>query len=167
MTANIVILISVLVSGLLTIFILNEIVNFKMKKKISSNESPMAVDILKAFIFMSGGLLLSEITTSFLTLIQVLPSSFKANELLLKQFSYFSIFLVITLLTTIVIIWLSSLMFSLVSKGKDIFLETANDNLGAVILFCGLILALTIAVKTGITPLFDQFIPYHTMPIYY
>ncbi|HNK90771.1 MAG TPA: hypothetical protein PKN63_09440 [Chitinophagales bacterium] len=167
MTTDIVILISVLVSGLLTIFILNSIVNSRIKNKISENKTPIAVDILKAILFLSGGLLLSEITTSFQTLTKVLPASFTGNDLLLKEFSYFSIFLGITVLTTFLIVWLSTLMYSLISKGKSIFIEVANNNLNAVIIFIGLILALTIATKTGLTPLFDQFIPYPTMPIYH
>lgn len=167
MTTNIVILISVLISGLLTIFILNSIVNSRIKNKISENVTPLSVDILKAILFLSGGLLLSEITTSFQTLTKVLPGSFTGNELLIKEFSYFSIFLGITILTTILIIWLSTLMYSLISKGKSIFIETANNNLNALIIFIGLILALTITAKTGLTPLFDQFIPYSTMPIYH
>ena len=167
MTTNILILISILVSGLLNIFILNGIVNSRIKNKISENETPLAVDILKAILFLSGGLLLSEITTSFQTLTKVLPNSFTGNDLLLKEFSYFSIFLGITLLTTILIVWLSTLMYSLISKGKSIFIEAANNNLNAVIIFIGLILALTIASKTGLAPLFDQFIPYPTMRIYH
>jgi len=167
MTTNIVILISVLVSGLLTIFILNAIVNSRIRNKISENETPLAVDILKAILFLSGGLLLSEITTSFQTLTKILPNSFTGNDLLLKEFSYFSIFLGITILTTILIIWLSALMYSLISKGKSIFMEATSNNLNAVIIFIGLILALTIASKLGLTSLFDQFIPYPTMPIYH
>jgi hypothetical protein len=167
MTTNIVILISVLVSGLLTIFILNSIVNSRIRKKNSENETPLAVDILKATLFLSGGLLLSEITASFQTLIKVLPNIFTGNDLLLKEFSYFSIFLGITILTTIIIVWLAALMYSLISKGKSIFIEATNNNFNAVIIFIGLILALTVASKTGLTPLFDLFIPYPTMPIYH
>ena len=167
MTTNIVILISVLVSGLLTIFILNSIVNSRIKKKFLENEAPISVDILKAILFLSGGLALSEITTSFQTLTKVLPYSFTGNDLLLKEFSYFSIFLGITVLLIFLIVWLSTLMYSLISKGKSIFIEATNNNLNAVIIFIGLILALTIASKTGLASLFDQFIPYSTMPIYH
>jgi hypothetical protein len=100
-------------------------------------------------------------------LTKVLPNSFTGTNLLLKEFSYFSIFLGIAILATIIILWLSTLMYSLISNGKSIFIEAANNNLNAVIIFIGLILALTIAPKTGLTPLFDHFIPYPTMPIYH
>jgi hypothetical protein len=167
MTTNIIILISVLVSGLLTIFILNAIINSRIKNRISEKETPLAVDILKATLFLSGGLLISEITTSFETLTKVLPTTFTGNDLLMEEFSYFSIFLGITILTTILILWLSTLMYSFISKGKSIFIEAANNNHNAVIIFIGLLLALTISSKTGLIPLFDQFIPYPTMPIYH
>jgi len=167
MTTNILILISVLVSGLLLIFILNAIVNSRIKKKISENEIPLAVDILKSILFLSGGILLGEISATFQTLTKILPNSFTGNDLLLKEFSYFSIFLGITILMVILILGLSFLMYNLISKGKNIFFEAANNNLSAVIIFIGLILALTIASKTGLTPLFDLFIPYPTMPVYH
>lgn len=167
MTTNIINLISVLVGGLLTIFILNAIVNSRIKNKVSENETPIAVDILKAILFLSGGLLLAEITTSFQTLTKVLPSSFTGNDLLLKEISYFSIFLGITILTALLNFWLSTLMYSLISKGKSIFIETSNNNLNAAIIFIGLMLALTVASKMGLTQLLDQLIPYPIMPIYH
>ena len=167
MTTNIVILISVLISGLLTIFILNLIIKSRIKKIISENDNPIALDILKSSFFLCGGILLNEITSSFQTLSKVLSNSYTGNDLLLKEFSYFSIFLGITLLMTIFIVWLSILMYSLISKGKSIFIESSNNNLNAVILFIGVILTLTIASKTGLAPLFEQFIPYPTMPIYH
>ena len=167
MTTNIILLSAILVSGLLTVFILNSIINSRIKGKISENENPFSVDILKAILFLCGGLLLSEIVNSFQTMTKVLPSSFSGNDLLLKEIMFYSIFLGITLLTLIVILWLAAMMFGVTSKGKSIFIETANNNLNAVIIFCGILLALTLAAKAGLSPLFDQFIPYPTMPTYH
>lgn len=167
MTTNIILLSATLVSGLLTIFILNSIVNSRIKGKISENENPLSVDILKAILFLCGGLLLSEIVNSFQTMTKVLPSSFSGNDLLLKEIMFYSIFLGITLLTLVIILWFAAMMFGVTSKGKSIFIETANNNLNAVIIFCGLLLALTLAAKAGLSPLFDQFIPYPTMPTYH
>ena len=167
MTTNIIILATIMISGLLTVFLINSIVNSRIKNKLSENESPLTVDIVKAILFLCGGLLLSEIVNSFQTLIKVLPSSFTGNDLLLKEVMFYSIFLGIALLTLLIILWLSAMMFGIVSKGKNIFIETANNNLNAVILFCGILLALTFAAKAGVTPLLDQFIPYPTMPIYH
>ena len=167
MTTNIVIITSLIVSGLLTIFILNAIINSRIKNKISENESKISIDILKGLVFLCGGLILSEISTSFYTLTKVLPNNFTGSDLILKEVSYFSVFVGISILTVIIILWLSTLMYSLISKGKSIFFETTNNNIHAIILFAGLLLSLTIVTKTGLTPLFDQFIPYQTMPIYH
>jgi hypothetical protein len=167
MTTNIILLSAVLVSGLLTVFILNSIVNSRIKGKISENENPLSVDIQKAILFLCGGLLLIEIVDPFQTMTKVLPSSFTGNNLLLKEIMFYSIFLGITLLTLVVIIWFATLMFGVTSKGKSIFIETANNNLNAVIIFCGILLALTLAAKAGLSSLFDQFIPYPTMPTYH
>jgi len=167
MTTNVLILISIIISALLYIFILNSIVNSKLKNKLSEIETPITADLLKGVLFLCGGLMLIEIIESFQTLIKVLASSFSGNDLLIKEFSYFSVFLGISLLTTFVIVWLATLMFSLISNGKNIFIETANNNLNALLLFCGILLALTVAVKPSLSALFDQFIPYPTMPIYH
>ena len=167
MTTNIILLSAVIVSGLLTVFLLNSIVNSRMKGKVSDNEHPITGDIMKAILFLCGGLLLSEIVISFQTMTKVLPSSFTGNDLLLKEIMYYSIFLGIALLTLIANIWLSAIMFSVTSKGKNIFIETANNNLNAVIIFCGVVLALTLAAKAGLSPLLDNFIPYPTMPTYH
>lgn len=160
-------MISVLASVLLTIFILNGIVNSRIKNKISENEIPLAVDILKASLFILGGYLLNESYAAFQTLTKVLANGYPANALLIKEISYFSIFLGLTILYIILIIWLSTLMYSLISKGNSIFIEATNNNLNAVIIFIGLILSLSIASKPGLNTLFDQLIPYPTMPIYH
>lgn len=165
MTTNIILLSAILVSGVLIVFILNSIVNSRIKGKVSEN--PISVDILKAILFLCGALLLSEVVNSFQTMLKVLPSSVSGNDLLMKEIMFYSIFLGIILLTVIIILWLSAMMFGVTSKGKSIFIETANNNLNAVILFCGILLALTLAAKAGLSPLFDQFIPYPTMPTYH
>ncbi|MBK7888516.1 MAG: hypothetical protein IPJ86_14925 [Bacteroidetes bacterium] len=167
MTLNIIILVAVIISGMLTVFLLNSIVNARMKGKIADNEHPIAGDILKGILFLCGGLILSEVVISFQTITKVLPSSFTGNDLLLKDVMYYSIFFGIVLLILIANIWLSAIMFSITSKGRSIFMETANNNLNAVIIFSGIVLALTLAAKAGLAPLLDQFIPYPTMPVYH
>ena len=73
----------------------------------------------------------------------------------------------ISLLILSIIVWLSILTYGIVAKGKNVFIEIANNNIGAVILFSGIILAITLVAKSCITPLLDQFIPYPTLPIYH
>lgn len=167
MTTNIIILSAVLISSMLLIFLLNSIVNSKIKNKISDKEPLLTTALMKAILFFCGGLLISEIVNSFQILIKVLPSSFSGNDLLLKELMFFSIFIGISLFLLIVILWFSAIMFGVITKGKDIYIEVANNNLLAVILFCGILFSLTFAAKGGIAPLLDQFIPYPTLPIYH
>ncbi|WP_339611862.1 hypothetical protein [uncultured Planktosalinus sp.] len=163
---NIIILISILVSGALTIFLLNWIVNYKIRKKISENENPLTINLFKAILFTASGILLSELITTFETLTKVLPSSFTGNELILNEISYYCIFLGILVVIIFTLLWISTLLFRLLSKGENVYLEVANNNLKSVLFFAGIIFALTITIKTGITPLLDQLIPYPTMPLY-
>jgi len=163
---NIIILLAVLVSAALTIFLLNGFVRFKLKNKLSENENPIAIPIFKSVLFISGGLLLSELISTFQTLTKILPGQFESNELVLREISFYCIFLAIVLIVLAVLLWLSTLLFSLINRGDSVFVEVANNNLHSLILFSAILLALTLAVKTGITPLLDEFIPYPTMPVY-
>ncbi len=167
MTTNIIILTATLLSSLLAIFALNYFINSRVKGKLSEIETPITIDIMKVVLFICSSMLLAEMTTTFQTLVKVLPSSFAGNDLLIQELFYFTKFVGIVLISFIVIVWLSILMFSMVQKGKSIFIETVNNNTSAVILFSGIVIALSIVTKTGLTPLLDQFIPYPTLPMYH
>jgi hypothetical protein len=65
-----------------------------------------------------------------------------------------------------VLLWFSTLLFSLIQRGDNVFVEVANNNLHSLITFSAILLTLTFALKTGITPILDEFIPYPTMPVY-
>lgn len=167
MTTTIIALIGLLLSGTLFIYILDMFVNSRIKKKLSENEAPITIYILKATLFISGGLLLSEILNPFQTLMKILPTFIAGNDLLLKGTMYYSLFLGILLLVYIIVLWVAILMFGIITKGKNIFIETANNNLSDVLLFSAIFIALIFAVKSGLIPLLDLFIPYPELPIYY
>ena len=167
MTTTIITLIGLVLSGTLFIYIIDTFVNTRIKKKLSENEAPITIYILKAALFISSGLLLSEILNPFQTLMKVLPSFIAGHDLLLKGIMYYSLFLGILLLVYIIILWVSILMFGVITKGKNIFIETANNNLSDVLLFSAILMALIFAVKSGLIPLLDLFIPYPELPIYY
>lgn len=167
MTTPILVLVSILISCFLAIFMLNSIINSKIKNKLSEKENPITVSILKAVMFTSIGLLLSEVVTVFQSLLKILPLSYSENDLLRREIMFFAIYVGIIFVHALIVLWVGAIIFGIISKGKNIFIETANNNLNAVVLFCGIVLALTLAAKTGVTPLLDQFITYPTMPIYH
>lgn len=163
---NIIILLAVLTSASLTMFLLNWFVRFKLKNKLSGKENLITIPIFKGVLFISGGLLLSELILTFQTLTKILPGSYSGNDLVLREISFYCIFFAIVLIVFAVLLWLSTLLFSLIKRGENVFVEVANNNLQSLILFSGILLALTLAIKTGITPLLDEFVPYPTMPVY-
>lgn len=163
---NILTLLAIVLSTAVSLFLLNGFVKSKLKTKLSENENPISVSYFKGVLFLAIGLLLSELINTFQTLTKILPSQLEGNSLVLKEISLYCIFLGITLLVFIVLFWLSTLLFSLFSKGESVFMEVANDNLNSIILFSTILLAFVFATKTGLTPLLDEFIPYPEMPVY-
>jgi hypothetical protein len=163
---NIVISLTVLVSSALTLFLLNGLVRFKLKNKLSENENPITVPLFKGVLFISGGLLLIELVPSFQTLTKILPGQFEGNDLILREISFYCIFLGIVLILFAGLLWFSTLLFSLFQRGDNIFVEVANNNIHSLITFSAILLTLTLAFKSGITPILDGFIPYPTMPVY-
>ena len=163
---NILALLAIILSTAVSLFLLNGFVKSKLKNKLSENENPISISYFKGILFVALGLLLSELINTFQTLTKILPSQIEGNSLVLKEISYYCVFLGITLFVFVILFWLSTLLFSLFSKGESIFVEVANDNLNSLILFSALLLAFVFAVKTGLTPLLDEFIPYPEMPIY-
>lgn len=163
---NILTFLAIILSTAVSLFLLNGFVKSKLKNKLSENENPISISYFKGILFVALGLLLSELINTFQTLTKILPSQIEGNSLVLKEISFYCVFLGITLFVFVILFWLSTLLFSLFSKGESIFVEVANDNLNSLILFSALLLAFVFAVKTGLTPLLDEFIPYPEMPIY-
>lgn len=163
---NIIVLLTVLVSAALTIFLLNQFVRFKFKNKLSEDENPITLPVFKGVMFISSGLLLSELISTFQTLIKILPGQIEGNDLILREISFYCILFALVLIVFVIVLWLSTLLFGLINRGENVFTEVANDNFHALIIFSAILLALTFAVKTGITPVLDELIPYPTMPIY-
>jgi hypothetical protein len=159
-------LLLIIISLSILIFILNSFIKLKLKKRLSESEQPFTVNIFKGITFIAIALLLSELITTFNTLTKVLPSQISNNDLLLKEVSYYCIYLGISLVVFAFIFWLSTLLLSVINKGENIFIEVANNNFESLILFAAILFALIFTVKTGITPLLDNFIPYPEMPIY-
>ncbi len=163
---NILTLLAITLSTAVSLFLLNGFLKIKLKNKLSENENPISISYFKSVLYVSLGLLLGELINTFQTLTKILPSQLEGSNLVLKEISFYCVFLGITLFIFVILLWLSTLLFSLFSKGESIFIEVANNNLKSLILFSGILLAFVFAVKTGLTPLLDEFIPYPEIPNY-
>jgi hypothetical protein len=166
MIKSILILVGILFSTSVGTFVTNYIVNSKLKGKLADNEIPLAIYVLKAFLFVALGLLLSEILVPLQTLGKVLPASFSENDLKLNAVMYFSLISTIALFTFVVIWWLSAIFFGLFSSGRNVYIEALNNNIGLVILFSAILLAFAFATKPCLSIIVDHLIPYPKMPIF-
>lgn len=167
MTEQIVILLGAILGCLLTIFVFNAILNNRLKGKSSTDEPLLSAAIAKVVIFLTAAILLAEAVNSFQILENVLGSSTPPSDILQTEIMYFSLMLGVTLLVHVINIWLSSIMFGVLSGGKSIFHEIANESMTSTLLFSGILLALTLVSKSGISLLLDKFIPYPTMPTFH
>ena len=166
MTTYIVLVSSILISGFLMVFVLNTTVKALVRKKIKPDESPVSVDIIKAVLFTMGSLLISEAVVSFQTVNKVLSESFKGNDLILKQITYASIFIFIILVMIFMILGISIMLYSLITKGRNIILEAVNNDYNAIIVYIGIVVSFTLVLKEVLNPLLDCFIPYPNIPFY-
>lgn len=163
---TIVILLAIILSTAVSVFLLNGFVESKLRNKISKDENPISISYFKGILFVSSGLLFSEVIPTFKTLTKVLPNQLEGSNLVLEEILFYCIFLGITLVIFLGLFWLSTLLLSLFNKGESIFAEIAKNNLNSVVLFLAILLAFVLAVKTAITPLLDEIIPYPEMLIY-
>lgn len=159
-------LLGITLSTAISVFFLNSFIKYKLKKKLSENENPISISYFKGILFVALGLLLSELVDTFLTLTKILPNQLEGNNLLLNEISFFCIYLGIILIVFVIVFWISTILFSLINKGESIFVEVANNSFNSIILFSALLLTFVFAVKTGLTPVLDEFIPYPEIPNY-
>ena len=136
---NIFTLLAITLSTAVSLFLLNGFLKTKLKNKLSENENPISISYFKSVLYVSLGLLLGELINTFQTLTKILPSQLEGSNLVLKEISFYCVFLGITLFLFVILLWLSTLLFSLFSKGESIFIEVANNNLKSLILFSGIL----------------------------
>lgn len=163
---NVLTILAVLISTALAIFLLNGFTKYQLKKKLSENNQPITVSYFKGGLFVSIGLLISEVITTFQTISKILPSQSAGDNLILKEISFYCTFFGIIILVFIIVFFFSTVLFKILNKGESVFFEVANNNIHSVIIFLAILLTFVIAIKTGVTPLLDGYIPYPEIPIY-
>lgn len=160
MTERIILLFGSILGCLLLLFILNAILNKRTKSRSQDNNNLLAENAVKAVVFITASILLSETVNTFQILNNVLQKGDGSAVFWQTQIMYFSFMLGVTLLMQMINIWISSIMFNVFSGGQSIFLEIANDSIRSSLLFAGILIALTLTTKPGLSLLLDKFIPY-------
>lgn len=165
MTADFILLFVNIAFGLLSIFLLNAYVNKKVRTLVPSDESTIfSIDILKAVYFLASSILLLELAIPSQTLIKVLNLTNSGSNLILTELSYLSLFYAISLLVNVFVVWISFMMFSLIKKGSSLFMEVANNNYNALLLYSSILITLILVSKVAINPFCDFLIPYPSVP---
>lgn len=165
-------IISITAISCFTIFLISVFVDYRLKKWVSDVESPVSAPTLKAVLFLSFGLLISEFIETVKILQTVLSNTNVSidvgNSAVLKEITMIGAFFSIILLIYIILVVLAALMHKLIRlkspDKKSIFVTVANNEFYDLILFGAILLTLTLAVKTGISPLLDSYIPYPEVP---
>jgi len=155
-----------LLSGILSLSLINYVTNRRLKKLIKGTDVLLSVNILKAALFFCCGLLISEIGIAGKEVLNFQAQK-PGAELALLLAGYLSLFLLISLMMAFLCIWFSRLIFSTFTKGKDIYMSSANSEIAEVILFVGILSSITFIVKPGLMDLLLHAIQYSTLPIYH
>ena len=166
MIDSLILLGSGLISGVLLVFLLNAALNFSTRKLIKPNDSPLGLHVLKAAAFISAGLLVDELLHALRALQHTLPAVSNIEAYLVEGLSYYGLFLGTVIVVVLVLVYLSALMFSLVSGGKNVFVESANESYSSMLLYASVLLAFTFAVKASLGAFMETFIPYQEPVIY-
>lgn len=166
MRSNILIFVGILFCTSIGVYLINLIVNNRLKGKIDEKEVPNTLYALKAILFIALSLLVSQMLLPLQTLDKVLPATYAATDLKVNAIMYFSLISSISLLTFAVIWWISTLFFGILSNGRNIYIESLTNNLGLFFLFAGILMAFSISAMPCLSAILDYLIPYPKMPIF-
>lgn len=158
---------ALILSSILCISLLNYFINRQMKGRFTENEIPLGVNLFKSILFICGGLLIAEISSTSKEVIQILSLGSGDSNTLLPFITYFSLFFGIVLIILSISLWFSTMIFTVITKGKNVFEYAMQNDVRSVILFGGIAISISLAVKSGIAELLSQIIQYPNSPMFH
>lgn len=167
MTANIFLLVFLLGICLLFILILNGFVNSRVKNKATLTAAPLSIDILKATLFASCGLLISEMYNPAQILTRVLSIDHSGIVWIFWELGYLLVFGIVAFVGIAVVFWLTVLFLSIQKKGSSIFEAVAANSYGSLLLFVGIYLSLVLVFKSTLGYFLSEIIPTPFISAYY
>ncbi|NQY06155.1 MAG: DUF350 domain-containing protein [Flavobacteriaceae bacterium] len=154
--------IQIIISVLIAVSVL--FISFKILRKIFFNnsidqENHLAFTIFTSGLFVSIGMILSEIIPSISNIIRL--SIQDANELTFTSIILYSgIYLVVGFLFAVIINLATFLLFTGMTRGLNEFNEIKNNNSAIAILVVSTIISITLIIKDSISSLIESLIPY-------
>ena len=163
MRIELIVLSATLLGTLITIFLLNAAVNSRVRGKLSDNMAPLSLEIFKSVLFIIAGLHIATADAA----IRSLSSFVSPIENTSHWLGLTSIFIGLSMLTLLLNLWFSVMMYTVVSAGRGISFELASGNYGAVIQVSSILIAMTIATKPGLAAVLNYVIPYPKSPLFH
>lgn len=139
-------------------------ISFKILRRIFFNnqidqENHIAFTVFTSGLFISIGMILSEIIPSISNIIRLsLQDSTSIN--FTNILIYSCVYLVVGFLFAVLINFSTFLLFTGMTKGLNEFKEIKNNNLAIAILVVSTIIAITLIIKDSISALIESLIPY-------
>lgn len=153
--------------GISSLFVLFKIISFSMKKIYKIEVENTAFAIFQTGIVISGSFILSSIISPAINAIRLLnPDNQFTSESLLSSFGYISIFVLIGLFCTILVIASGLIVLFQLTKVNE-GVEIRNNNIPISLITVAMILGLSIIVDEYVGVLCEAIIPYPAIPKFY
>ena len=166
MNESLIILGSGFVTAVLLILLTNEVTNLSLPKEQVKEESFSATSLLKGAMFVSGGILLTELLASMQQMFHLLPETLNAQDYTLDGLKYYGIFFGATLVSLLILIYSSALLYAVTSGGDNIFKQATKGKTEQVLLYFVILITLSLGVKLGLGEFMNTFLPYQQPVIY-
>ena len=152
------ILISIILAVVI-LFVSHKILNKLFFKKERINGDELAFAVFTSGIFVSIGIILSEIIPSITNIVRVSVTQEESIGMI-DIISYSGIYLFAGFVFAVLINLATFLLFSVLTKGVDEFREIKENNLPVSLLVAAMLISITLIVKDSISTLIGSLIPY-------
>jgi uncharacterized membrane protein len=153
-----------MITGIPALLVLNAILDRLLRRHLPSDEIVHTPQLLKGISFVMLGMLLTEITTPFLSVESIVSTQYEGTRLYNMLMAYLLSFWFICLLAALLSLLLSYLIYIMTHKGSKLFEQIANNNLGHTLFFAGCLLLFSLLAKAMLPELLDSIVPYVKLP---
>jgi hypothetical protein len=148
---------------LVSVFVFNALIDLRSRGKLNDETSPLGLGWLKAVIFVCSGWHAALISGALRAMTPFIP----IEQELFQWLTMLALLLAITFLLMLVNLWLSMMMFAVISKGRKILFEALSSNQGSLIQFSAILLTLSFGTQSALPLIFDKIIPYPNTSLFH
>jgi len=138
----------------------------RIKKTAVLDVDSFGSHLLESGMLICTGMLLSELIYPMRILIKLDKNAFIYDNATKEAISMYCLYWAITAIILLIILFVTHVLYYLFSDKKSIFIDAVTGNHGLVILYIGILVAITLVTKSVMPDIFDQYIPYPAVPGY-